>query len=53
MNDDDEIARLKARIAQLEDALRSFCREANWGASALSADTIRKVNEALLDRENI
>ena len=28
------------------DALDSFGREANWGASCLSAETIRKINEA-------
>ena len=33
-------------LSTLLDAFESFMREANWGASTLSADTIRKANEA-------
>ena len=39
-------AELARELAALLAAFDAFMREANWGASALSADTIRQVNEA-------
>ena len=41
-----ELAEARAAVGIGLDAFTAFMKEANWGASALSADTIRKANEA-------
>ncbi len=43
---DVEIERLEKRVKTLEETLRAVLAEMNWGASSLSADTIRLINES-------